>query len=177
MLLASGVSLMTALACVALWLARTDVSPGARERQVEVSAGVIYAASFPDMAGVEQTLGRWQNKLLVINFWATWCAPCKEEIPMLAKLQQKYGARGLQVIGIAADSSTNVANFAQNLRVGYPLFPDEAHAIDFSRRLGNRMGLLPHTVVVKAGGETIHTQLGVIDEKKFETIIVENLPN
>ena len=166
---------MLALAATALWIGRSS-APSANPQQVQVSAGAIYAASFPDMAGVPQSLGRWQQKLLVINFWATWCGPCKEEMPILSKLQQKYALRGLQIIGIAADSHSNVGNFLKKNLVAYPLFPDEVHAIDFSRRLGNGAGLLPHTVIVAPGGGAVHTQLGAIDEVEFEAIIVKNLP-
>jgi thiol-disulfide isomerase/thioredoxin len=116
-----------------------------RNREPGVTPGVIYTASFTDLEGKSQSLGQWQKKLLVINFWATWCAPCKEEMPIFAKLQQSFMSNGVQFIGIAADSKLNVANFAQKSPVGYPLYPDESGAIAFSKRLGNRLGLLPLT--------------------------------
>ena len=97
-------------------------------------------------------------------------------MPIFDKLQQKYAANGLQIVGIAADNSLNVANFEKSLRVSYPLLPDETRAIEFSTRLGNRLGLLPYTVIVRPGGEVIHTQIGIIDETGFEAIIRENLP-
>lgn len=171
----AGAGVMLALAGTALWLGHAGApQPGGQQGQA--SAGVIYAASFPDLSGVPQSLGRWQQKLLVINFWATWCGPCKEEMPILAKLQQKYAAQGLQIVGIAADSRLNVNNFAQKMSIPYPLLPDEIHAIDFSRRLGNPAALLPHTVVVAPGGGAVYTQLGTINEAEFEEIIVKNLP-
>lgn len=174
-IIAGGAILMLSLAGVALWLGRA-AAPPANPHAIQASSGAIYSASFTDMAGVPQALGKWQQKLLVINFWATWCGPCKEEMPILAKLQQKYASQGLQIIGIAADSALNVNNFVQKTPINYPLLPDEAQAIDFSRRLGNRAGLLPHTVVVAPGGITLHTQLGAISEREFEAIIVKNLP-
>jgi thiol-disulfide isomerase/thioredoxin len=142
----------------------------------DVTPGVIYTASFNDVDGKSQSLGQWQKKLLVINFWATWCAPCKEEMPIFAKLQQRLAPDGVQFIGIAADSRLNVVNFVQKTPVGYPLYPDEAGAIDFSKRLGNRLGLLPHTVVVAPGGEVVYTKLGQIVEGDFATILQQHLP-
>lgn len=153
----------------------TDPQP-ARNREPGVTPGVIYTASFMDLEDKRQSLGQWQKKLLVINFWATWCAPCKEEMPMFAKLQQKFAANGVQFIGIAADSRSNVANFVQKLPVGYPLYPDESGAIAFSKRFGNRLGLLPHTVVVAPGGEVVYAKLGLIVEDELVAILQQNLP-
>lgn len=148
----------------------------ARNREPGVTPGVIYAASFTDLAGQSQSLGQWQKKLLVINFWATWCAPCKEEMPIFDKLQRNFAANGVQFIGIAADSRSNVVNFTQKSPVGYPLYPDESGAIEFSKRLGNRLGLLPHTVVVAPSGEVIYAKLGLIVEDEFVAILRQNLP-
>jgi thiol-disulfide isomerase/thioredoxin len=178
--LAAGASLMVGLAIVALGVGHFASAPKmtapVAASGAEVTAGVIYATSFPDQTGKSQSLGQWQRDLLVINFWATWCAPCKEEMPIFAKLQEKYRGKGVQFIGIAADTVPNVANFAQKSPVGYPLLPDEARAIDFSKRLGNRLGLLPHTVVVAPGGNIVYTKLGVVQEGEFELILQQNMP-
>lgn len=169
-----AVVLMT-LAGLAIWIGGAS-TPLTKTGELDASAGTIYTSSFPDAEGKQQSLGQWQHKLLVINFWATWCGPCKEEMPIFAKLQKKYDAKGLQIIGIAADLRSNVVNFDKKLKVAYPLLPDEARAIEFSKRLGNRLGLLPHTVVVRPGGEVVGSQLGVINEAEFEALIVKNLP-
>ena len=166
---------LLSLAGLAMWIGQSG-APTAKLSELDVSAGTIYTSSFPDTEGKQQSLGQWQHKLLIINFWATWCGPCKEEMPIFAKLQKKYGANGLQIIGIAADLPLNVVNFDKKLNVGYPLLPDEARAIEFSKRLGNRLGLLPHTVIVQPGGEVLRSQLGVINEAEFEAFIVQNLP-
>jgi len=178
LIVGAGTAFLITLAGVAWWLdrpvanGRNVVTP----ERVEASSAVIYATSFPDLVGNPQSLGQWQNKLLVLNFWATWCAPCKEEMPLLAKLQSEYGPKGLQIVGIAIDSRVSVANFSVASPVGYPLLPDEARAIDFSRRLGNRLGLLPYTVVMRAGGEVIFTRMGVVREAEMHQLIRENLP-
>ena len=176
----SVVTLMLCFAGLAVWMERV-VEPNVtlasqNAAPLDASSSMIYTTSFPDMQGKPQSLGQWQHQLLVINFWATWCAPCKEEMTIFAKLQKKYGANGLQIIGIASDSSLNVVKFEKAAPVGYPLLPDEERASAFSRRLGNRLGLLPHTVVVRAGGEIVFTQLGLINEASFEEMIQKNLP-
>ena len=142
----------------------------------EVSHAALMAVSFPDLTGKPQSLGQWQGKLLVINFWATWCAPCREEMPTLNRIHNKYQAKGLQIVGIAADSVDNVAKFSKETVIGYPLLIDQAGAMEFSKRLGNRFSLLPHTAVIGTDGNQIFSKLGAIEEHGFEAIIIENLP-
>ena len=182
-LLGAGICLFVALASIALWLDRQGSSalppPGksaTAPHEITASRGAIYSARFPDLQGNMQSLGQWDRKLLVVNFWATWCGPCKEEMPILSKLQARFGEQGLQIVGIAADSSGNVANFAIGTKIGYPLLVDDAGAIEFSKRLGNRLGLLPHTVLFSPGGDAIYNKLGMITEAEMSDIILKNLP-
>lgn len=174
--------LLVTLALVAVWFdctsQSTTPSKGARvgaEHEI-ASSGAISSAAFSDLQGKSRTLGQWDGKLLVINFWATWCAPCKEEIPEFVRLQEKYGSNGLQIVGIAADSRLNVGKFAKSMNINYPLLLDEAGAIEFSKRLGNRLGLLPHTVVLNQSGSIIYNKLGMISESELTSIIVKNTP-
>jgi thiol-disulfide isomerase/thioredoxin len=173
--LAAG--LVVALAGLALWLDKTDkMERGTKSDQTGLAtSAVIYATSFPDVDGKTQSLGQWQNKILVLNFWATWCAPCKEEMPLLAKLQSDFGPKGAQIVGIAADSRQNVANFSKSSPTGYPLLPDEARAMDFAKRLGNRLGLLPYTVVLGPAGDVIFTRMGVVTEAEMRDLFAKNL--
>ncbi len=92
---------------------------------------------------------------------------------MLSKLQETYGANGLQIVGIAVDSRQNVANFAKKLPSSYPLLADEIRAIEFSRRLGNRLGLLPFTAVVRPGGEVIFSRMGVVTERQIVDLVIK----
>ena len=179
LILGGAAVLLLTLAGIALWLDRpaptqANAASAPSAEKIDATAGAIYSVRFADLDGQEQALGQWQHKLLVINFWATWCAPCLKEMPILAKLQAKYGPQGLQIVGIAVDSRSNVANFSQKSPVGYPLLVDEAQAIEFSKRLGNRLGLLPFTIVLRPGGEVIFTRLGVITEVEMIDLIVNN---
>jgi thiol-disulfide isomerase/thioredoxin len=166
---------------MALWLGRDDVaSQGLAGKsattihEVVASAGAVYSTTFPDVDGHAQRLGQWEKRFLLVNFWATWCGPCKEEMPIFVKLQSRFSGQNLQIVGIAADSSLNVANFAKKTPVNYPLLIDETGAIQFSKRLGNRLGLLPHTVLFRPGGEVIYNRLGVISERELSDIIAKN---
>lgn len=181
--LGAGFCILVALASIALWLDREGASgppppgkPATTPHEITASRGAIHSAKFPDLQGNMQSLGQWDQKLLVVNFWATWCGPCKEEMPILSRLQAKFGEKGLQIVGIAADSTGNVANFAAGAKIGYPLLIDEAGAIEFSKRLGNRLGLLPHTVLFSPGGDVIYNKLGLITEVEMSDIILKHLP-
>jgi thiol-disulfide isomerase/thioredoxin len=173
-----GALLLASVAGVALFLAPAegDGPATAPIAGINISPGALYATRFPDTAGHVQELGQWQQKLLVINFWATWCAPCREEMPILDRMQQKYGGNGLQIVGIAVDSTSNVINFAKSNPMTYPLLPDERLAIEFSKRLGNRLGLLPHTAIVRPGGDIIFLKLGVLKEAELDALIQRNIP-
>jgi len=175
--IAAGVILL--LFGAALLVGRLESEPSASNavnRGADATASVIYATSFPDLAGKQQPIAQWSQRLLIINFWASWCAPCLEEVPLLMRMQQKYQDRGLQIIGIAADSQVNAAKFAQKLAINYPTLPDEGRAIAFSRRAGNRLGLLPFSVVLGADGKIVMTKLGVFDDLELETLIIKHLP-
>ncbi len=172
--------ILALLALVALVAVDADEKPTSTVSNIPGSAAtsaVIYSASLPDLSGKQQSLGQWSNKLLVINFWATWCAPCLEEMPIFVRLQEKYGPMGLQIVGIAADSAVNSGKFAEKLRINYPVLADEGGAIALSKRLGNRLGLLPFTIVLTPGGDFLMTKLGVVIESDFEQLIKNNLPN
>ena len=177
----AGISVILGLAAVALWIDHSATpAPQLSVASIQgaaVSAGPLYSAKFSDLQGRVQTLGQWDRKLLILNFWATWCGPCKEEMPILAKLQSRYGEQNLQIVGIAADSLVNVTNFATSMNINYPVFVDERGAIEFSKRLGNRLGLLPHTVVLSPGGSIIYNKLGTVTELELAEIIRKNTKN
>ena len=172
-----ALTLLAVLAAVALGVGTSrDPAPSNKTPALSISAGAIYSASFPDMSGQQQSLGQWQHHLLVINFWAPWCAPCREEMPIFEKIHRENAGKKLQIIGIAADSRLNVANFNQAGFFHYMLLPDELGAIEFSKRLGNAPGLLPHTVVLAPGGNAVFAKLGGVSAAELEAVIREHLP-
>ncbi len=108
--------------------------------------------SLMDVSGQSRNVSEWQGKVLVINFWATWCPPCLEEIPHFIKLQDKYGDQGLQFLGIALEDVDDVMNFANKLGINYPLLVGEQEVIKLGVKLGNRIGGLPYTVILDRRG-------------------------
>jgi thiol-disulfide isomerase/thioredoxin len=128
-------------------------------------------AALPDLSGQSQALSQWKGKVLVVNFWATWCAPCREEIPALIEVQEKLGPSGLQIIGIAIDQAERVKPYAAQMRMNYPVLVGELDAMDLAQKTGNQLGGLPFTVIVDRSGDPVRTELGALDQKKLYEIL------
>jgi thiol-disulfide isomerase/thioredoxin len=110
----------------------------------------VLSQTLPDQHGQPQDLSKWKKQPLIINFWATWCAPCIAEMPELVALQKEIGTT--QIIGIGIDSQANVAQFAEKLHIDYPLYVADTSMIKLLRELGNETGGLPFTLLVGADG-------------------------
>ena len=143
---------------------------GEVERQ---AIDALYATTLPDLSGHPQALAQWKDRTLVINFWATWCPPCREEIPGLIRVQSRYSAKNLQIVGIAVDSPDQVTPFAKSLGINYPLLLGGLDAINLTRLLGDASGALPFTIVISAKGEASRTHLGLLTETQLESLIAE----
>ena len=120
----------------------------------------LYATSLADLAGKPQPLAQWKGKPLLVNFWASWCAPCVSEMPELSELAAKDGGKHFNVIGIGIDSPTNLAEFARKIKISYPLYVGGMGGTDLARGLGNANGGLPFTVLIGADGQVRKTYLG-----------------
>lgn len=116
-----------------------------------------------DLDGKMVSPANFEGKVLLVNFWATWCAPCVEEMPMLSKLQQKGADSDLQVIGIAIDDPARAADFARDMALAYPVLLGEADVVITGKRYGNNSGMLPFSVLIDRQGVVRWTQLGALD--------------
>ena len=134
-------------------------------------ASALLALSLPDAAGKEQSIGQWRGKVVVVNFWATWCAPCREEMPEFVRAQTEFGSRGLQFVGIAVDQADKVEQFARDLGLNYPTLIGGYGAVELSKTLGNRLAALPFTIVVDRQGRVVHTQLGPLKPDQLRAIV------
>jgi thiol-disulfide isomerase/thioredoxin len=120
----------------------------------------LMAQQLVDDHGVQQALSQWRGKTLLVNFWASWCAPCVEEMPELSAMQADDGGKRFQVIGIGIDSPANIAEFAKKMQLSYPVYVGGLSGTDLSRELGNDKGGLPFTVLIGADGQVKKTYLG-----------------
>jgi thiol-disulfide isomerase/thioredoxin len=162
---------VSALALIALLAGYVSYSWFQGPDAGEDAAQVLLAASLDDLSGSKQALSQWRGRVLVVNFWATWCPPCLKEIPEFVRLQDKYGARGVQFIGIAIDEKSKVVKFAATLGINYPVLLAESEGISLARRAGNRLGGLPFTVIINRQGGTAKVELGTLDENKLSPIL------
>jgi thiol-disulfide isomerase/thioredoxin len=168
--------LMVVAAVVALaagaWVARTMLFAPSAAGQ---SAAALIGVTLPDADGKDQPLAQWSGKVLVVNFWATWCAPCREEMPMFVRLQRERGPNGLQFVGIAVDQADKVRQFAGEIGLNYPALIGGYGAMELSKTLGNSLMALPFTVIVDRSGRVAHTQLGPLKEEQLAAIVQQLL--
>jgi peroxiredoxin len=139
--------------------------------QAPRDASAILSLSLPDTSGRQQSLSQWRGKVLVVNFWATWCAPCREEMPEFVRAQREFGPRGLQFVGIAVDEPDKVAQFAKELGLNYPALIGGYGAVELSKTLGNQLSALPFTIVINRTGTVARTQLGPFKPDKLRSTI------
>lgn len=125
----------------------------------------LLSQTLPDQTGAPQSLSQWKNKPVIINFWATWCAPCVAEMPELVDLQKEIGET--RIIGIGIDSQANIAQFAEKLHIDYPLYVADAGMINLLRQLGNETGGLPFTLLVGTDGTIKKVYVGQL---KFDAL-------
>jgi peroxiredoxin len=120
----------------------------------------LLNSNLPDYNGQPAPLTRWQGRPMLVNFWATWCSPCVEEMPELQALQTEMGPDRIQIIGIGIDSSDNIRHFAAKHNISYPLLVAQQDGLALARGLGNAVGGLPFTVLLDAQGNLKKTYLG-----------------
>jgi len=131
----------------------------------------IATASFYDLKDTVQPLAQWKGKVMVLNFWGTWCPPCRAEIPEFIRFQKQYEKQGVQFVGVAIDQKSKAQAYATELGINYPILLGDLAGIDLARRIGNAEGGLPYTVITDRGGKVIATQLGTISYEKLESIV------
>lgn len=170
LLIASAVAI--ALGAAYLALAPGAVKPGGEATAQAVSAEPVFAASFADLDGKQQPLKQWRGKVMVLNFWAPWCPPCREEIPDFIKLQEKYRERGLVFVGVALDEKLKVQTFADEMGINYPILLGEMDAVDLSGKIGNRLGGLPFTVVIDRDGRIVASEVGGLTLEQLEKSVL-----
>jgi thiol-disulfide isomerase/thioredoxin len=131
----------------------------------------LVRTSFVDFGGKSQTLSQWRGKVLVVNFWATWCAPCIEEIPTLMRVQKKYAGKNIQMVGIGIDNVDKMRDFATKMGIDYVLLIGGTEVLELSKNLGNRAAVLPFTVILDRAGKVAYRHAGALTDASFEAIL------
>ena len=124
-----------------------------------------------DRDGQPRSLQDWPGKALIVNFWATWCAPCRREIPLLQQLQRDHGDEGFQVIGIAVDFRDKVLAYADDMKIEYPLLIGEQDALDAAAAFGVPAVGFPFTVFSDRQGRVVTTHFGELTAPEADLIL------
>lgn len=120
------------------------------------------AFSLPDLDGKVRSIREWDGQYIILNFWATWCPPCREEIPEFISLQAKYAQSGLQFVGVAIDDPIPTKAFSQQLNINYPILIGGMEGITLARQYGNLSNTLPFSVIINPAGNIIARKNGVM---------------
>jgi peroxiredoxin len=131
--------------------------------------GEMKSLSLMGLDGVKHTLAEWQGKVIMINFWATWCSPCLYEIRDFVAYQEQYKDHGLQIVGIGLDEEAKLRNVQRTLEINYPvLIAEPADNGGLMERWGNSSGVVPYTVVIDRDGRIKYAQHGLVGREEFE---------
>ncbi|PPK77670.1 thiol-disulfide isomerase/thioredoxin [Methylobacter tundripaludum] len=163
----------TALIIIAAIIA---LSLGVTARHLFSSAekpGVSALPGFtlPDLSGQQRNIAEWQGKVLVINFWATWCPPCLKEIPGFVALQEQYADQGVQFIGIALEDKEPVAKYLSATAINYPILLGGDNGVTLAHQLGNSVDAVPYTLIVDRQGQIISRHPGEFSKEQILEII------
>ena len=161
-----GISLLALLAGVfsSQWISQTGLAS-------DPSIKAFFANPWQTPDGKPANSENWRGKVLVVNFWASWCPPCVEEMPALDRIAQEYASKNVLIVGIGIDSPSNIREFLQKTPVSYPIVLGGLEGSNLSKQMGNTQGALPYTVVVNSKGKSIYTKLGKISEEELKKAI------
>ena len=161
-----GISLIALLGGIftSQWISKTGLAS-------EPSVKAFFANPWQTPDGKAANSAEWQGKVLVVNFWASWCPPCVEEMPTLDLLQQEYLQQNVLFVGIGIDSPSNIREFLKSTPVSYPILIGGLEGSNLSKQMGNTQGALPYTVIIDPKGKSTYTKLGKISEDELRKAI------
>jgi thiol-disulfide isomerase/thioredoxin len=135
----------------------------------------LDGSMFPDLKGNSRQISEWRGKVVAVNFWATWCAPCREEIPMFMEARRQHAAKGFEIVGIAIDNPAKVADFSRTIAISYPVLLADGFGLKLIRDLGNKSGGLPYTVFLDRQGRPVKSKLGALTQAELDGLLIELL--
>jgi thiol-disulfide isomerase/thioredoxin len=159
---------LLALGAVAVAAGVAGALFGAFGTQSQSGAAELLAERFSDLSGKPVRLRDSRARALLCNFWATWCEPCREEVPLLVAAQQQYAAQGLEVVGIGIDQAAKLQQFAEQYRISYPVFVAAGDTTRLLSALGNRASALPFSVLLDRNRRIVQRKLGIWHKEELE---------
>ena len=131
--------------------------------------------SLKDMNDKMRHSSEWTGKILVINFWATWCGPCRHEIPAFNAVQKKFASQNVQFLGLAYDDKAAIERFTSIIPIDYPVLYGDNEVMELSMKYGNIQSILPYTLFVDAQGKVFHVREGALTQEVTEQILAKAL--
>ena len=147
-------------AAIGMYMGLRAGTASAPEAASSPAVAGLFSQTMADANGGAAGLAQWKGKPMIVNFWATWCAPCVQEMPELSALQIELAPKKVQIVGIGIDSPSNIKEFSAKYKISYPLYVAGMSGTQLSREFGNQAGGLPFTVLLSADGRIIKTYLG-----------------
>ena len=150
-------------------------SPGvvlsAEETEKPGTTDTLWSAKFKDLDGKEQSFEQYKGKVLIVYFWAAWCAPCHKEAPHLSQLYEANRSKDLVVVGVAIDNADKVRKFVADKKLTNPTVYGGTDAVQLGRDLGNSLGAIPFSVIIGKDGKIVETIRGDAPAGKVEAIL------
>lgn len=161
-----GISVLALVAGIfsSHWISQTGLAS-------DPSIKAFFANPWKTPDGKSANIDDWRGKVLVVNFWASWCPPCVEEMPTLDKIAQEYASKNVLIVGIGIDSPSNIRQFLEKTPVSYPIMIGGLDGSALAKQMGNAQGALPFTVIINAKGKSVFTKLGKISEEELKKAI------
>lgn len=150
--------------------------PVSKPKIATIKADTLVGKKRPDFSlvnvdGDQRHIADWDGKVLVVNFWATWCPPCRREIPAFIELQEKYEKQGFTIVGVALDEKQAAIDYVDPMGINYPILVADADGIAISQSYGNKLGVLPYTVIVDRQGIIRHILAREVELDEAEKLI------
>ena len=167
-LLKMGITVAVFCAAAGAYIGNKRLEP---KTPVDGAVQKLVSLQLKDSKGQVQALKQWQGKFLVVNFWATWCKPCVQEMPELAELQKELTGKNVQLLGIGIDTPSNISEFAEKHQISYPVFAAGLEGTDLATLMGNQAGGLPYTALVNSDGKIFKTYMGKLKMEELRADI------
>lgn len=166
----AGISLVALVAGVltSQWIYKTGLAS-------DPAIKAFFANPWQTPDGKSVDTEQWRGRVLVVNFWASWCPPCVEEMPTLDQLQAEFKSQNVLFVGIGIDSPSNIREFLEKTPVSYPIVIGGLEGSNLSKQMGNSQGALPYTIVINAQGKATSSKLGKISEEELRKAIKSDL--